>query len=168
MVKGTDLVIGLQVLLVQLKISRRMHAKIIMQKSLGEDKVLLDFLKEYMQRIKALKTDLENALANLGNSSEHVNMDNLDIFTWDHNMPGINKELPGPNLFNTLKAQSFTMVETCQKISAFKIIPTTISSILLVHLCTWQDSAIFLMNYKKPAKIKLLRPITYEKLVNAV
>lgn len=146
--RGTDLIIGIQVLLVQHKSCQGLHSEASAEKSINQDPLLCDFLDKQMKKNYNFRGDLLNLLAGLGNSCGDFDKDNLRNFIKEKGMPVLETERIPSRAFRTLKQQYLSIIESYKRILSFKALPISVESIMLRHLAELQGIACFLIDHK--------------------
>ncbi|HEA30248.1 MAG TPA: hypothetical protein ENH91_09675 [Leeuwenhoekiella sp.] len=148
MVKGTDLIIGIQVLIVQHKNCQGLYVEVNADEQLNRDSALCDFLKNQQKTSSDFKRELQKLLSSLGNACDYCNMDNLHNFIQEKHMPALNLERFPSKVFRSLKEQYLSLIESYKTILSFKAIPITAESTMLRHLTELQGIAGFLIKHK--------------------
>lgn len=146
--RGTDLIKGIQVLLVQHKSCQGLHLDASVQKGISKDSLLCDFLEKQVDKSYNFRGDLLNLLAGLGNACGHFDKDNLHNFIEEKGMPVLNIKRSPLRGFRTLKEQYLSLIESYKKILSFKGLPIKVESIMLRHLAELQGITCFLMDHK--------------------
>ncbi|WP_031428179.1 hypothetical protein [Flavimarina sp. Hel_I_48] len=148
MVKGTDLILGIQVLIVQHKICQDLQVVVSTSDKFKGDTTLSNFFVKQFRLSKSLRTDLQNLLINLGNAYDHTNMDNLHNFIQEKHLPALNHDSFSCKAYKAVKRQYFLLVESYNNILAFKSLPVAVESILLYHLAELQGAAAFMIDHQ--------------------
>lgn len=146
--RGTDLIVGIQVLLVQHKSCQGLHYEASAEKEISQDVLLCDFLNKQVKKSYNFRGDLLNLLAGLGNSCGHFDKDNLRNFVQEKGMPLLDMERTPLRAFRALKQQYLSIIESYRKILSFKALPISVESTMLRHLAELQGIACFLIEHK--------------------
>jgi len=156
MVKGTDLILAIQVLIVQHKICRDLHIVARSSNEFKRDIKLTGFFSDQFSGNNNMRSDLQNLLLNLGNSCDHINMDNLHSFIKEKHLPALSHNSFPCKVYMAIKKQYFLLVKSYTHILAFKSLPIAVESNLLFHLTELQYAAAFLRDHS----IILTEPFT--------
>ncbi len=149
--RGTDLTIGIQVLLVQHKSCQDLNVEAGGKKDIIQDTLMCDFLSEQRRKSYNFRGDLLNLLSSLGNACGHFDSDNLHNFIQEKGMPVLNIKRSPYKAFRTLKEQYLSLIESYKKILSFKALPIRVESIMLRHLAELQGIACYLIKHKLQA-----------------
>jgi hypothetical protein len=146
--RGTDLIIGMQVLLVQLKNCLGLQLEARAEEEINKDSVLYDFLNKQIKKNYDFQRDLQNLLAGLGNANGHSDKDNMRNFILEKGMPVLDMERSSAKTFRNLKQHYLSIIESYRKILSFKALPIQVESIMLRHLVELQGITCFLIEHK--------------------
>lgn len=138
MIKGTDLVMGVQILIMRYTYLLSNYKKTVSDKLAvnGQNIGVLGGI----DKLFLFREELRQHLCNLGNEEGHNNMDSLKEFVEEKQLPPLPLNEFKTWVYKTVETQLLVLIENYQRILMMRSLPIAVEAVLLRHLAELQST----------------------------